>query len=378
MTTSILADASNLAPHSLSLSKLWIKENSPNGTEVGTLSAVDPENGALTYELIDDAGGRFSLAGDKISVANGSLLDFETAIEHTIKVRVTDDAGNSVVSDVLIKVSDIWNETGKNMAPYANIEGMRNVTENEKDGTVVGTLIGFDDQDAPVSFRMTDSAGGVFKLVGNQIVVANGAKIDFEQSEWLHVTVEARDPEGAARELDFSFLVRNVVRENMTGSARNDSFVGGKSADKLSGGNGNDKLSGAGGNDKLYGDAGNDIISGGLGKDFLSGGKGKDTFVFDATPGKSTIDRIADFSVKDDTIRLAKSVFTDIAKKGVLSKDAFWKGAKAQDADDRIGYDAKSGLVYYDADGSGEGSAVAFAQVGKGLTKLSHLDFFVF
>lgn len=367
--------AANLAPHSVTLSNGYLRENARNGTVVGTLNAIDPENGALTYTLLDDAGGRFSLVGNEIIVANGSLLDFETAIEHNLKIRVTDDANNSIDTDFRIGLIDI-NETGKNVAPYANIESYRNVSENEKNGTVVGVLRGNDDQDTPVSFRMINNAGGVFKLVGDQIVVANGAKIDFEQSEWLTVTVEARDALGASRKLDFSFMVKNLDRENIAGSTKNDVFVGGKRADKLAGGAGNDKLSGAGGNDKLYGDHGQDIISGGLGKDILSGGKGKDAFLFDTKIGNGNVDRITDFSVKDDTIHLAKEIFTGLGEKGILSEGSFWKGTQAQDADDRIGYDAKSGNVYYDADGSGAGSALKIANIGKGL-KVSHLDFFV-
>ena len=52
------------------------------------------------------------------------------------------------------------------------------------------------------------------------------------------------------------------------------------------------------------------------------------------------------------------------------------KGKVAEDKEDRILYDQGTGALYYDADGSGAGKAVKFAQLKKGLA-LTHADFFV-
>jgi Ca2+-binding RTX toxin-like protein len=138
-----------------------------------------------------------------------------------------------------------------------------------------------------------------------------------------------------------------------------------KSNDHMSGGNGNDRMWGQGGNDKLYG---------GLGKDFLSGGSGKDSFVFDTKLGSTNIDTIDDFSVKDDTILLDRTIFTKVGKVGDLASGAFHIGTKAHDASDRIIYDKASGKVWYDADGSGGGKAIQFALLDKGLA-LTASDF---
>ena len=122
---------------------------------------------------------------------------------------------------------------------------------------------------------------------------------------------------------------------------------------------------------------GNDILSGGLGKDAMTGGAGADVFVFSTKLGKQNIDTITDFVVADDTIYLSKSIFKAIAKKGVLTKDAFFAGTKAQDAEDRIVYDAKSGKLFYDIDGNGDHAATQIATLSKGLKKMSNLDFFI-
>ncbi|RDI57852.1 calcium-binding protein [Microvirga subterranea] len=127
--------------------------------------------------------------------------------------------------------------------------------------------------------------------------------------------------------------------------------------------------------DVLVGGAGNDLLNGGLGNDRLSGGEGSDVFVF-STKLKMNVDRLTDFSGADDTIQLSKAVFGKL-QKGVLSKDAFRIGAKALDADDRIVFNAKTGALSYDADGSGTAhAAVVFAKVKAG-THLTADDFFV-
>jgi Ca2+-binding RTX toxin-like protein len=154
-------------------------------------------------------------------------------------------------------------------------------------------------------------------------------------------------------------------------------------ADALTGGGMNDVIYGSGGRDVLKGLAGNDKLYGGAGKDVLSGGLGQDVFVFNtklsktnALNKKHNLDKVTDFVVVDDTIHLAKSVFTKIAKKGVLKKDAFYMGVEAHDSSDRIIYNKKTGALSYDRDGDGAHEAIQIATLSKNL-KLNHKDFFI-
>ncbi len=86
-----------------------MSENSVNGTVIGTLSAADSDAGdACTYVLLDDAGGRFVIEGDRLAVANGTLLDFESQTSHEITVRAIDAAGEALEKKFAIALTDVY------------------------------------------------------------------------------------------------------------------------------------------------------------------------------------------------------------------------------------------------------------------------------
>ena len=162
-------------------------------------------------------------------------------------------------------------------------------------------------------------------------------------------------------------LVVSSVSFNLRGTGAEDIKLLGSAALNAEGDAGANRVTGNAGHNVLRGDAGNDV---------LTGGAGYDNFVFDTALGKDNVDRITDFSVADDTILLNAAIFGAAGPAGYLAQGAFQTGSVATEADDRILYDAASGNIFYDADGSGAGAAVLFAQVTPGLT-LSNFDFIV-
>ncbi len=81
-------------PAELRFSAAPVAELAAQGTVVGSLTTIDPDpSGGYTYALLDDAGGRFAIQGDRVVVQNGFRLDYEQAASHAIKVRVTDSSG---------------------------------------------------------------------------------------------------------------------------------------------------------------------------------------------------------------------------------------------------------------------------------------------
>ena len=222
----------------------------------------------------------------------------------------------------------------------------------------------------------------------------------------------------------------------LRGREGNDVLYGGEGADELFGREGNDRLYGGAGKDGLSGGDGDDIVDGGDGKDtaryasaaagvmvslgiggaqdtgaagidtlisienlvgsafadgltgngkanvlagnggndILTGGEGSDTFQFDTPLVAGEFTTITDFAAGGDKVALASSVFSQAGSLGPLSADAFFIGAAAHDASDRILYNAGSGAVLYDPDGTGAQAATQFATISPGLA-LSAGDF---
>lgn len=171
------------------------------------------------------------------------------------------------------------------------------------------------------------------------------------------------------------------------GSFGNDQVYGSSGNDTVDGGSGNDWVYGDAGNDRVYGGSGDDVVNGGSGNDRLYGGTGSDVFVFSSKLGTASSDRkvsfdtVVDFNVRYDSFLLDNAVFKKLgsgtaANPTELNAEYFVKGSKAQERDDYLIYNKKTGVLSYDADGSGSKQAVEFAQLSKNLN-LTFKDFFV-
>jgi Ca2+-binding RTX toxin-like protein len=168
------------------------------------------------------------------------------------------------------------------------------------------------------------------------------------------------------------------VRVNLTTGAGLDADAQGdtlSNIENLAGSAFNDILTGSAVANALIGNAGNDQLNGLGGGDTLTGGAGGDAFIFTTALGAGNIDTITDFVVVDDTIWIDDAIFTGLAL-GTLAAGAFQTGAAATQADDRIIYNAATGALSFDADGSGAGAAVQFASLTTGLV-LTNADFLV-
>ncbi len=321
----------NAAPKEVTLSSHTISENSPAHTYIGTVSAIDPNYGEhLTYELINDGGGRFRISGDQLQVANGALLDFEQAQSHQIKVRVKDQAGAEFDQELTIVVQDV--DDPPPLDPDPSVVAPPNPPVVTPLNPPVVTL-----PDPPVETP--------------------------QPSVTVTTAVSATLPEGS-----YNLVAGGSGNISLIGNALNNIIVGNK------------------GKNTINGSAGADQVNGGLGNDNLTGGSGKDAFVFSTKLGTSKTDRtvnfdaIKDFSVKDDSLYLENAIFKKLGSgsptKSKLLSSKFFALDKAKDKDDYVIYNKKTGVLSYDIDGSGAGQAIEFAQLKKGLA-MTYKDFFV-
>ncbi len=282
-----------------------------------------------------------------MSVVNPLLLDYEQASSHIIRVRVTDEGGRSYEENVAVAVGDVASEK---------------LTGSAGNDTLWGGA-GKD------SFK---GAGG------NDLLRGGGGK-------------DALDGGAGSDTADFSDKTKKV-EVTLKGASDATAKVGGKAEDTIknfesaTGGSGGDKLNGDGkanvltgnaGKDTLDGAGGNDTLLGGIGKDRLEGGKGKDVFLFNTAPGAASVDTIADFKPKDDTIQLDHAIFTALGV-GPLAKLDFAanKAGQAKDASDHIIYETDTGKLFYDADGAGGAARIQFA-VLTGKPHVTYADFVI-
>jgi hypothetical protein len=86
-----------------------IAENEPPGTDIGDLTAVDPDPGdSHTYTLVSGAGSADNalVRVDGDSLESTARFDFEADSSFSVRVRATDDAGESTEKAFTVVVSD--------------------------------------------------------------------------------------------------------------------------------------------------------------------------------------------------------------------------------------------------------------------------------
>jgi Ca2+-binding RTX toxin-like protein len=341
--------------------------------EVGKGNALDNIiTGSWTNNLLK------GYEGDDRLIGNGGhdRLDGGTGMDKLVggvgdDTYVIDDAG-----DRAIEMADEGTDTVQSSISYAlaaNVEnltltgtaavGKGNALANIVTGNDAANLLkGYEGDDRLVGGAgddRLDGGAGMDKLLGG---TGNDSYVVDDAGD--RVAEAAGEGTDAVLSSVSYALAANVENLTLTGTAQ--AGKGNALANVLTG-NAQQNL--------LKGYAGDDSLHGGRGNDSLWGGEGADGFFFDSKLSAGTnVDALLDFSAADDTIMLDTNVFTGIGMDGTLDAAAFVAGTAATDADDRILYDAATGRIFYDQDGSGDAAAVLFATVAAG-TELTNADF---
>ena len=234
-----------------------VAEGAANGTTVGiAASSSDVDGPSVHYSLTDDAGGRFAIDTNTgvVTVANGALLDFETATSHQITVQASDGTLTATQA-FTIAITDVVEGGGSSgFFRQQQFQFGRNRGGARRSTTLTGgggndNVSGGDGADS-----LAGGAGGDTVVAGNgNDSVSGGTGGD---------SIDAGDGQ-----------------DTVGGDAGNDIVFGWGGNDFLDGGDGSDTINGGAGNDSLEGDSGkgNDSLAGGTGDDTLDGGTGNDT-----------------------------------------------------------------------------------------------------
>lgn len=130
--------------------------------------------------------------------------------------------------------------------------------------------------------------------------------------------------------------------------------------------------------DLITGTDGDDLIFSRGGADTIDGGAGADGIVWDRTPVAGEADRIVGFDMGEgDRLLFSADLFDLDTGSTVLDAGQLALSSDAVTAETRFIYDAKSGALYWDEDGSGSAEAIKIAEFDRD-TELSHQAFLVF
>ena len=197
------------APIDLTLIGSSFNENSPSGSLVGLLTAVDPDlAGPVTFTLVSGAldNSRFAISGNQL-LSNGQF-DFETRSLFNIKVRATDFAGQFLDRDFEIRVLDV------NEAP--TILALSNATIAENSSALeIGQLSTNDpDTNEVTSFGLVSGSGSednsAFVIQGNRLIAKSA--FDFETKATYAIRVQSTDSVG--HQLVTNFVIQVLDRND--------------------------------------------------------------------------------------------------------------------------------------------------------------------
>lgn len=200
----------NEAPTEIKLSPTSVLENLPSGTTVGTLTAIDPDQGdTVSYSLVPGAG---SADNSSFVIVNGQLqttasFDLETQSSYAIRVRATDGAGLSLEKELTVTVNNV------NEAPTDLTLSADSVSENLTRSLLVGTFTGIDaDPGSRLTYEFVSGPGSAdnasFKIIKNELW--NLIKFDREAQSTMQIRVRTVDQAGLSFEKAFTISVTNV------------------------------------------------------------------------------------------------------------------------------------------------------------------------
>ena len=185
----------------------------------------------ISYSLTDNAGGRFAIDATTgvVTVANGSLLDYETATSHNITVLATSSDGSSNSQTFTIEVTNV--NDNPVVGPTDTNGAGNTVAENAANGTAVGiTALASDAEPGPtISYSLTDNAGGRFAIDATTgvVTVANGSLLDYETATSHNITVLATSTDGSSNSQTFTIAVTQRQRGADGGSSEQPGDVDG-------------------------------------------------------------------------------------------------------------------------------------------------------
>ena len=168
-----------------------VPENADRSTIAATVTASDPNEDPLTYELSGADAASFTIPDANVGALRvAGSLDHETAGVLRVTVTATDPHGASDSIDLTILVTDV------NEAPAfpSSDSRMRRVAEDASSSQSVGDPVAAeDDDDDPLTYTLGGTNAASFGIVESSGQLRVGDSLDHEAKSRYSVTVSVSD-----------------------------------------------------------------------------------------------------------------------------------------------------------------------------------------
>ncbi|MBN2650503.1 MAG: cadherin domain-containing protein [Prolixibacteraceae bacterium] len=183
----------NEAPTDIVLSATSVDENFSG--IVASLTATDPDAGDVHAFALASGNGTNDKHNGKFQIIDGNQLkmissaDYETTPSLNVLITVNDGNGGVFTKAITIAVNNI------NEAPrYTDQTTSTSIDENADNGFTVCTLTAQDPEGAAVTYSITSgNDNGAFGINGNQLVVADNTKLNYDTKNQYSLVVSASD-----------------------------------------------------------------------------------------------------------------------------------------------------------------------------------------
>ena len=172
-----------------------VSENCPNGTLVGFLSTSDADSGdTFTYSLVSGAG---SDGNTGFEVTDGQLrakagLDFEAKRSHAVRIRSMDQSGLFTEKAFTITVTNV-NEPPTSVTLANALAALPENTLTTTRVSVADIAVA-DDLLGTSALALSGPDAAFFRIVGRQLFLRAGVKLDHEITPFYNLTVSVADP----------------------------------------------------------------------------------------------------------------------------------------------------------------------------------------
>lgn len=198
------------APTAITMDNQTIPENSPSGTTIGNLTAIDPDIGdSHVFSLINPGlypdNAAFFVDGGELK--SSQVFDFENKSRYEICLQTTDSVGLTFIRNLILTVEDV------NEAPNVLTLDKNSVDEIAPTGTTIGAFATVDpDAGDSHTYALINNGlypgNAAFDIEGNELKTAQA--INFEAVNTYEICVQVTDNQGLSFDKVFSVTVEDA------------------------------------------------------------------------------------------------------------------------------------------------------------------------